>query len=151
MRNDNKPAYTTAGVDLDLADRAKSRLQHAIDSTTTNLTLSAFGAFGGAVQIPSGFVEPALVERDLLGANGDPGDPVVPLLQRVSPPQEGGPLVVAAGDDDPHRGVVAQALVDEVELPGDVTDEPLERLPRLGKRDPRPPALAVRADRQEDG
>ena len=61
MRNDNKPAYTTAGVDLDLADRAKSRLQHAIDSTTTNLTLSAFGAFGGAVQIPSGFVEPALV------------------------------------------------------------------------------------------
>ena len=61
MRNDGKPAYTNAGVDLDLADRAKSRLRHAIDSTSTNLTLGAFGAFGGAVRIPAGFTEPALV------------------------------------------------------------------------------------------
>ena len=60
-RDPQKSAYVDAGVDLAFARQAKSKIRTAIESTETSLTLGAFGAFGGAIRIPSGFKEPALV------------------------------------------------------------------------------------------
>lgn len=59
--NPRKSAYIDAGVDLAFAHEAKSKIRDAVKSTETSLTLGAFGAFGGAIRLPSGFTEPALV------------------------------------------------------------------------------------------
>lgn len=53
--------YKSAGVDLDAAERAKSRMAAAVSSTHTPLTIGGFGAFGGMVRIPAGIDNPALV------------------------------------------------------------------------------------------
>ncbi|MFC1640034.1 phosphoribosylformylglycinamidine cyclo-ligase [Gemmatimonadota bacterium] len=53
--------YKEAGVDLDAAERAKSRMAAAVSSTHTSLTVGGFGAFGGMVRIPEGVDQPALV------------------------------------------------------------------------------------------
>ncbi len=53
--------YKDAGVDLDAAERAKSRMAAAVSSTHTPLTIGGFGAFGGMVRIPAGIDSPALV------------------------------------------------------------------------------------------
>ena len=53
--------YKDAGVDLDAAERAKSRMAAAVSSTHTPLTVGGFGAFGGMVRVPEGIEQPALV------------------------------------------------------------------------------------------
>ena len=60
-RDQRKSAYVDAGVDLAFARQAIAKIRTAIESTETSLTLGTFGAFGGAIRIPSGFKEPALV------------------------------------------------------------------------------------------
>ena len=54
-------SYAEAGVDLDLAQRAKAGLSSAVASTATPLTLDAFGAFGGVIRLPDDISDPALV------------------------------------------------------------------------------------------
>ena len=53
--------YREAGVDLDAAERAKSRMAAAVSSTHTRLTVGGFGAFGGMVRIPDDLDRPTLV------------------------------------------------------------------------------------------
>ena len=54
-------SYAEAGVDLDLAQRAKSGLGSAVASTATPLTLDAFGSFGGVIRLPADIPDPAIV------------------------------------------------------------------------------------------
>ncbi len=54
-------SYAAAGVDLALAGRAKDGLRAAVASTATDLTLDAFGAFGGAARIPDDLAAPVVV------------------------------------------------------------------------------------------
>ncbi len=54
-------SYAEAGVDLDLAQRAKSGLSSAVASTATPLTLDAFGSFGGVIRLPADIPDPAIV------------------------------------------------------------------------------------------
>ena len=61
MTNSSSSSYAAAGVDLDLAQRAKSGLSSAVASTATPLTLEAFGSFGGVIGIPEDVAQPAIV------------------------------------------------------------------------------------------
>ena len=61
MENDPDSSYAAAGVDLDLAQRAKAGLSSAVASTATPLTLDAFGSFGGVIRIPEDIPDPAIV------------------------------------------------------------------------------------------
>ena len=61
MENDPDSSYAAAGVDLDLAQRAKAGLSSAVASTATPLTLDAFGSFGGVIRIPEDISDPAIV------------------------------------------------------------------------------------------
>jgi phosphoribosylaminoimidazole synthetase len=54
-------SYADAGVDLDLAQRAKAGLSSAVASTATPLTLDAFGSFGGVIRLPPDIPDPAIV------------------------------------------------------------------------------------------
>jgi len=53
--------YKEAGVDLAAADRAKLRIKAAVTATQTQLSLGAFGGFGGMVRVPEGLHRPVLV------------------------------------------------------------------------------------------
>ena len=53
--------YKDAGVDLDAAARAKSRLVEIVGSTYGKLTVSGAGGFGGVHALPSGMRRPLLV------------------------------------------------------------------------------------------
>jgi phosphoribosylformylglycinamidine cyclo-ligase len=46
--------YRSAGVDIDVAEDAKSRMRALVESTRTAGTLGAFGAFGGLFRAPGG-------------------------------------------------------------------------------------------------
>lgn len=61
MRESPISSYAEAGVDLDLAQRAKAGLRSAVASTATPLTLDAFGSFGGVIRLPADIPDPALV------------------------------------------------------------------------------------------
>ena len=61
MENDPDSSYAAAGVDLDLAQRAKAGLSSAVASTATPLVLDAFGSFGGVIRIPEDIPDPAIV------------------------------------------------------------------------------------------
>ncbi|MDT8370257.1 MAG: phosphoribosylformylglycinamidine cyclo-ligase [Longimicrobiales bacterium] len=54
-------SYRAAGVDLDAADRAKSRLAELVASTRDEHTLSELGAFGGLYAVPGDVASPVLV------------------------------------------------------------------------------------------
>jgi phosphoribosylformylglycinamidine cyclo-ligase len=53
--------YADAGVDLDLAERAKARIAEVVATTRTRLTRGALGAFGGMVKVPADVPDPVLV------------------------------------------------------------------------------------------
>lgn len=53
--------YAAAGVNLDAAERAKSRIAELVKRTRTPLALGQLGAFGGMVRVPPGYRKPALV------------------------------------------------------------------------------------------
>jgi phosphoribosylformylglycinamidine cyclo-ligase len=53
--------YRDAGVDLDVAERAKERLKSLVASTRDENTLSELGAFGGLYSVPPGLASPVLV------------------------------------------------------------------------------------------
>ncbi len=53
--------YKAAGVDLEAAERAKRRIEAAVTSTHTPLSLGGFGTFGGMVKVPGGIDRPTLV------------------------------------------------------------------------------------------
>ncbi len=53
--------YRSAGVDLDLGDRAKAGLKELLGSTSDARTLSELGSFGGLYAVPSEVTEPVLV------------------------------------------------------------------------------------------
>ncbi|MGH7658567.1 MAG: phosphoribosylformylglycinamidine cyclo-ligase [Gemmatimonadales bacterium] len=53
--------YRDAGVNLDLAERAKRRIQEAVSGTRTALSVGIPGAFGGMVRVPEGMHSPVLV------------------------------------------------------------------------------------------
>lgn len=55
------PHYAAAGVDLDAAEDAKSRIGQLVAGTRTALSVGAVGAFGGMVRIPPGMRSPTLV------------------------------------------------------------------------------------------
>ena len=53
--------YRAAGVDIEAADDAKSRIKALVESTFTSATRGAFGGFGGMVRLPEGMRAPLLV------------------------------------------------------------------------------------------
>lgn len=53
--------YSTAGVDIQAGDAAKQRIRSLVESTFTDLTRGAFGAFGGMSALPAGMRRPLLV------------------------------------------------------------------------------------------
>ncbi len=54
-------SYRAAGVDLEAARRAKSRIGDLVASTETDGVLSRVGAFGGLFRVPEGLDSPVLV------------------------------------------------------------------------------------------
>jgi phosphoribosylformylglycinamidine cyclo-ligase len=54
-------SYRDAGVDLEVAERAKERLKSLVASTRDEHTLSELGAFGGLYAVPPGMAAPVLV------------------------------------------------------------------------------------------
>lgn len=59
----NEPglSYRDAGVDRDVAERAKQRIGHLVASTRVDGVLSETGAFGGLFRLPGDVQEPVLV------------------------------------------------------------------------------------------
>jgi phosphoribosylformylglycinamidine cyclo-ligase len=55
------PEYAAAGVDLETAEAAKSRISQLVASTRTVHSTGRIGAFGGMVRIPAGLQKPTLV------------------------------------------------------------------------------------------
>lgn len=55
------PQYAAAGVDLDAAEDAKTRIGALVAGARTALSAGAVGAFGGMVRIPAGMRSPMLV------------------------------------------------------------------------------------------
>ena len=53
--------YAAAGVNLETAERAKSRIAELVRRTRTPLALGELGAFGGMVRVPPGYRKPVLV------------------------------------------------------------------------------------------
>ncbi len=53
--------YRSAGVDIDAADDAKSRIGRLVQSTMTAGALGAFGGFGGMFRVPTDVPDPLLV------------------------------------------------------------------------------------------
>jgi phosphoribosylformylglycinamidine cyclo-ligase len=53
--------YRAAGVDIDAADDAKSRIAKLVQSTLTAGARGAFGGFGGMFRMPEGLTRPLLV------------------------------------------------------------------------------------------
>jgi phosphoribosylformylglycinamidine cyclo-ligase len=53
--------YAAAGVDLAVAEAAKTRIGELVASTRTSLSTGKVGAFGGMVRIPAGMRKPTLV------------------------------------------------------------------------------------------
>ncbi|HUE77734.1 MAG TPA: phosphoribosylformylglycinamidine cyclo-ligase [Longimicrobiales bacterium] len=54
-------SYRDAGVDRDVAERAKNRIGELVASTQTDGVLSRVGAFGGLFRVPAGYRSPVLV------------------------------------------------------------------------------------------
>lgn len=54
-------SYRDAGVDLDVADRAKAALKDLVARTRDHRTLSEMGLFGGLYAVPENVAEPVLV------------------------------------------------------------------------------------------
>jgi phosphoribosylformylglycinamidine cyclo-ligase len=53
--------YAAAGVDLAVAEAAKTRIGELVASTRTSLSTGKAGAFGGMVRVPAGMRKPTLV------------------------------------------------------------------------------------------
>jgi phosphoribosylformylglycinamidine cyclo-ligase len=53
--------YSAAGVDRDVAGRAKSRIAELVESTRTVDVVSRAGGFGGLFRVPAGFTAPVMV------------------------------------------------------------------------------------------
>lgn len=53
--------YAAAGVDLESAEAAKTRIGELVASTRTELSVGRVGAFGGMVRVPVGMRKPVLV------------------------------------------------------------------------------------------
>jgi phosphoribosylformylglycinamidine cyclo-ligase len=53
--------YAAAGVDLAVAEAAKTRIGALVASTRTSLSTGKVGAFGGMVRVPAGMRKPTLV------------------------------------------------------------------------------------------
>jgi phosphoribosylformylglycinamidine cyclo-ligase len=54
-------SYGAAGVDREVAARAKSRIAQLVESTRTSDVLSRAGGFGGLFRVPAGFDDPVMV------------------------------------------------------------------------------------------
>jgi phosphoribosylformylglycinamidine cyclo-ligase len=54
-------SYSAAGVDRDVAGRAKSRIAELVESTRTADVVSRAGGFGGLFRVPAGFTAPVMV------------------------------------------------------------------------------------------
>ena len=61
MKAGHPRAYADAGVDLELAEAAKGRINQLVAGTRTAYSVGAVGAFGGMVRIPDGLRKPTLV------------------------------------------------------------------------------------------
>jgi phosphoribosylformylglycinamidine cyclo-ligase len=60
--SDNRPlSYGEAGVDREVAARAKSRIAQLVESTRTGDVVSRAGGFGGLFRVPQGFANPVMV------------------------------------------------------------------------------------------
>ncbi|HEV7838211.1 MAG TPA: AIR synthase related protein, partial [Gemmatimonadaceae bacterium] len=59
--SDDALRYGSAGVDLDAANTAKSRIKKLVESTFTSGVVGGFGGFGGMFRLPSGLDKPVLV------------------------------------------------------------------------------------------
>ena len=55
------PRYADAGVDLDAADEAKTRIGELVAGTRTALSAGTIGAFGGMIRVPPDVQRPVLV------------------------------------------------------------------------------------------
>jgi phosphoribosylformylglycinamidine cyclo-ligase len=54
-------SYGAAGVDREVAARAKSRIAELVESTRTGNVVSRAGGFGGLFRVPAGFTSPVMV------------------------------------------------------------------------------------------
>lgn len=54
-------SYGAAGVDRDVAARAKSRIAQLVESTRTEHVVSRAGGFGGLFRVPAGYQKPVMV------------------------------------------------------------------------------------------
>jgi len=61
MTEERRLDYRTAGVDLDVAQRAKAGLKEMVERTRDRNTLSEMGLFGGLYAVPGEVPEPVLV------------------------------------------------------------------------------------------
>jgi phosphoribosylformylglycinamidine cyclo-ligase len=61
VRTGDARAYAEAGVNLEVADAAKARINQLVASTRTAQSVGPVGAFGGMVRIPEGLRNPTLV------------------------------------------------------------------------------------------
>ncbi|MGH7524429.1 MAG: phosphoribosylformylglycinamidine cyclo-ligase [Gemmatimonadales bacterium] len=55
------PRYADAGVDLEAADAAKTRIGELVAGTRTALSAGTIGAFGGMIRLPADVTRPVLV------------------------------------------------------------------------------------------
>lgn len=53
--------YGAAGVDREVASRAKSRIAQLVESTRTTAVVSQAGGFGGLFRVPAGYRKPVMV------------------------------------------------------------------------------------------
>ena len=62
MSTSDRPlSYRDAGVDRDVAERAKGAIRRLVDSTRIPGVLSEVGSFGGMFRMPPGFQQAVLV------------------------------------------------------------------------------------------
>ncbi len=61
MKTGDARAYAEAGVNLEVADAAKARINELVAGTRTVHSVGQVGAFGGMVRIPDGLRNPTLV------------------------------------------------------------------------------------------
>jgi phosphoribosylformylglycinamidine cyclo-ligase len=61
MNTGDARAYAEAGVDLEVAEAAKARINQLVAGTRTHHSVGMVGAFGGMVRIPDGLRKPTLV------------------------------------------------------------------------------------------
>ena len=54
-------SYKDAGVDIDVGNNFVEKIKPLVKSTTTPLVIGGIGSFSGAIRLPSGYKNPAIL------------------------------------------------------------------------------------------